>query len=747
MKYIQLLLSALIVLFSTQLYSQGNCLDFDGVDDLVNVANHSNINFGTNSFTVECWIRTDVKNQPIVSKMDNALTTGWILSLDGNGKMSFNLNGSQGTPANANDLSDNTWHHIAVIRKDILSFYTYLLFYEDGIEVGSSMLFTGGSVSNTDDLMIGDAPSSSNFNGLIEEMRIWGTERTENHIRSNMYNEIGGSATGLIAYYRFNESGGSITDNEQGLSDLDGTLINMAGSAWISSTVPMPFRTQSGASNWSSSSSWANGTIPNSSWAPVEIYHNIIVDDDYEASSLRVFGATVTISPTGSLKLSGNLINSGTLQIQSNSSGNIGSFIDNGTILGTMKLQRFISQNKWHYVSIPISTADASTFRGAALYTYSEPTGAWSPISSGSLSRMVGYDVYFPNTGNKTIIFNGTFNTGSISLGLTYNSLQGQGYNLVGNPYPSTIDWDAPSGWTRTNVNSAIYIWNPSTAKAETYVLGGGTGVDGGSRYIPPTQGFFVICTANTTLGMNNNIRATTNRELRENYTTNEIRLKITGRNNSSESLIRFNQEATERFDGEFDAYKFFSLIPSDPQIYTTNEENIQFSINSIPSSTSIRSIPLHAYIGEDFGYALDWDLSKLDEQMDLYLEDLFTSEVVNMRELSHYEFDAKKSDNRERFIIHLVPFGELYNKTNSLVTDEQNESLVYSSAKDIYVIPSENTTKASVQVYNLFGKEIVNTQINTAGLAKVASALKSGVYIVRLQSENSYQTTKVSIP
>ena len=34
--------------------------------------------------------------------------------------------------------------------------------------------------------------------------------------------------------------------------------------------------------------------------------------------------------------------------------------------------------------------------------------------------------------------------------------------NLVGNPYPSAIDWDASSGWTKTNIDNAIYFFKAS---------------------------------------------------------------------------------------------------------------------------------------------------------------------------------------------------------------------------------------------------------------------------------------------
>ena len=35
----------------------GNCLDFDGTDDYVSIADHADFKFGTNNFTIELWFK------------------------------------------------------------------------------------------------------------------------------------------------------------------------------------------------------------------------------------------------------------------------------------------------------------------------------------------------------------------------------------------------------------------------------------------------------------------------------------------------------------------------------------------------------------------------------------------------------------------------------------------------------------------------------------------------------------------
>ncbi len=49
-----------------------------------------------------------------------------------------------------------------------------------------------------------------------------------------------------------------------------------------------------------------------------------------------------------------------------------------------------------------------------------------------------------------TLDLTDTVNNGSVTVTLyNHNYTYTKGMNLVGNPYPSAIDWNAASGWTR----------------------------------------------------------------------------------------------------------------------------------------------------------------------------------------------------------------------------------------------------------------------------------------------------------
>ena len=85
------------------------------------------------------------------------------------------------------------------------------------------------------------------------------------------------------------------------------------------------------------------------------------------------------------------------------------------------------------------------------------------------------------------------------------------GSNLVGNPYPSSIDWKASTGWTREMLASdgggyTMYIWNESQNNYGTFISNGSTGTNGATQYIAPMQGFFVVAASAGILQMTEDI-------------------------------------------------------------------------------------------------------------------------------------------------------------------------------------------------------------------------------------------------
>ncbi|MCD4747005.1 MAG: LamG domain-containing protein, partial [Bacteroidales bacterium] len=242
MKKLTLLIAIISCLFINT-NAQNNCLDFDGTDDYVNIGDV--LDMGTGDFTIETWVKADEfvqdgLGQKVINKgltsSGNPQNAGYgfrFIKESGINKVRFMVDGGSSSYyyAEATGLQANYWYHIAGVRDE-----NNIKLYIDGSLAHT--VNTGSTLNlNTDIyLVIGvlsRQPNSSVFaeffNGVIDEVRIWNDVRTEAEIRTNMYKELAGTETGLVAYYKLNETSGTNADDSQSSSNNDGTWNGSGG--------------------------------------------------------------------------------------------------------------------------------------------------------------------------------------------------------------------------------------------------------------------------------------------------------------------------------------------------------------------------------------------------------------------------------------------------------------------------------------------------------------------------------------
>jgi hypothetical protein len=403
------------------------------------------------------------------------------------------------------------------------------------------------------------------------------------------------------------------------------------------------------------------------------------------------------------------------------------SLLDNGnlTVSGAATVNRNYTGGEWHLISSPISNATANMFLDLYLQNHTESTNAYTDITltTTPLNVMQGYALWNNMAG--TASFVGSLNTGNVGAAnnVTRN---GQGWNLLGNPYPSPIDWDAASGWTKTNVDNATYR-HVNSAVWASYV--GGVGVNGGSRYIPSCQGFFVGVNSGFTVGtlnMTNAVRTHSTSTFFKDEVSDIVRLEVSGNGITDETVIRFLDDATPEFDGLWDAHKLFGDVAEAPAIYSS--ENGMMAINSLPETNTV-PIGVKAGVPGVFTIAA----TETSEFSDVILEDLQTGTITDLKTNS-YTFNYDMSfDNR--FIVHFTP----------LAVGENPADLVniYSSQKDVYVSVPANT-QGDIVVYNLMGQEVARSIIN--GVNNKITLNKSAYYVIKVVSNETVVAKKVFV-
>lgn len=129
------------------------------------------------------------------------------------------------------------WQHIAFTYNSNTNLV--YLYINGNLQTLSQSVAPSGSIANNsnDNLIIGnDQNRNSTFNGIIDEVRLWNTELSNQDIQNNLYNTLIGNETGLVAYWTMNEGyGDSLTDNSN-----NGNTANVSNCEWTQGTTFTP---------------------------------------------------------------------------------------------------------------------------------------------------------------------------------------------------------------------------------------------------------------------------------------------------------------------------------------------------------------------------------------------------------------------------------------------------------------------------------------------------------------------------
>lgn len=454
------------------------------------------------------------------------------------------------------------------------------------------------------------------------------------------------------------------------------------------------------------------------------------------------------VKPGTSIKLeSGSTLDlsTGNLVLESDVTGDA-SLIDLGVVEynagGQANVQRYLTEGKWHLISAPISDALSGIFVGQYLKPFVESTNLWGdyiiPLTT-ALPAGVGF-VCWPVT-SQAYTFTGTLNTGTVSPGLAWSSAT-RGNNLVGNPYPSAIDWNASSGWTKTNLGLSIWVWNPNG----NYAVWDGTNTtNGGSRYIAVGQGFFVQATsASPALSMDNNVRVhSTQGFLKNSDSENALKLHIENSRGSDEIVVCFNPSSSWTYNPNIDSRKMFGDAVS-PQLFSFKPGDAEgLSINVLPEIKNPLVIPVSLEVGLNGQYTITASqMESFPANVSLYLEDLKLGKVQDLRVNPGYIFAADTNDIAHRFNLHFsnFPFG-------IPGTANDNAFQIYSYEQTIYVKSTTGLNKdARIYVYDALGRTVYQSAFSVISLNKFDLNLSHGYYIVKVLANSGVYTQKVFI-
>jgi hypothetical protein len=525
-------------------------------------------------------------------------------------------------------------------------------------------------------------------------------------------------------------------------------------------------------------------TIENGQFLSNEVYDlTVTLNTDFTVdNSLLINSGNLTVAASRLLTVSGGITNNAGnsgLVIKSDDTGD-GKLINNtSSVNGTVALYLTgnygISGPRYHYFVPPVqsmtigsdvqsaqSNLSFSNFNGDLL-AYDE-TVAWIDQKDGwkyfdgmnygnnelpepfsTLESSEGYNIYLTN--NDIITFKGQLNATAHSFDLNYTSgCYSPGWNLIGNPYPCSIDLQGVSELAleqSDGIDNSVYFTQDGAYTSWNVYLNIGTGWE--SDIIPPMQGFFVhVNSVGKSITLPVSAKTTNSSPSRakgegsgEKGPIKKIKLVLNNGSVSDATVVCLLDKATDNFDSDYDAYKLFGN--SNMSYIYTDLGNIKYAINSLkePALAPI-VIPVSLIIKKQGTYHIDITEFENLEGLKVILRN--GAIETKLFKNASYQFTSEAGTfNNLQLVISKATSGVDNLPENKIKTWYSNNSLYIDCPAEI------SADKASLIIYDIGGKTVYNNnlQIMPGQTISMSLSLPAGLFITRMILNNREYVSK----
>jgi len=529
----------------------------------------------------------------------------------------------------------------------------------------------------------------------------------------------------------------------------------------------------------------ATQVINNNNHSNVETFGNVVLGNNFDTavSNDLIMDGTLTINANKTLTINtsgnfvevvGNVTNNGNLTVE-----NDGNFIQReGTYTGNninVKRNAELKKFDYNYWGSPVTNQNLKSFSPGTLnsrfYTYSESDDLFYTINptTNTFQRGVGYAIRASNSAASTLApfygsYNGQPHNGTFTVPVTSSSAD-RGHNLIANPYPSNIDFDAFFDANSGVIHKVAYFWTnvnpnpemqgnqyPKTGSINNYAVYSGTGglaapygfTGTGSvnpvgstdncltcktpnKIIKVGQGFIVKAHTPGNLVFDNSMRSRDNsgnffnRQFNNKKDRFWLELK-TPLNFVNPILIGYVKGGTNNFELDYDAPllvegadAFYSILKSKKlaiqgRKYPFNG-NDKVVLGAIFYETGMHTISLSKKEGE------------FANGQPIYLHDKKEGVFINLQKES-YTFSAEKGEDKDRFeIVYDVTY-----KTLDTAENTKYGLRIY-QADNHFVINADKVFER-VNIYDISGKLLKTIEAGKKQIWVEKSILNTGTNI-----------------
>ena len=331
-----------------------------------------------------------------------------------------------------------------------------------------------------------------------------------------------------------------------------------------------------------------------------------------------------------------------------------------------------------------------------------------------------------------------------------------RGWNLLSNPYPSAINWDAASGWTKpAGMQNGFYRWNSAADGYGLYT--GGSYVGAGAppanpSIIPSGQGFFVKLASGTTanLSMTEAVKSTGSGSFLRtaSQVSNALRIEMRSAQASAYSYnaeVRFSELANDAIDADVDA----PIMAGAGFHFTMPVGAEELIMNIMGSLNETKIVPMNVSQKSAGAFKFNFTgISSFPAQTSIFIRDNFNGTIQDIRTQPEFAFQMSASENGVgRFELIFAPEIVTANEIRNSVLGVR----VYPNpvtGQQISIELSNAASSASVVLTDMFGRVVMTSKVALeSGKAVIAKpSIASGVYTLKVTAGGMTYSRRISV-
>jgi hypothetical protein len=297
------------------------------------------------------------------------------------------------------------------------------------------------------------------------------------------------------------------------------------------------------------------------------------------------------------------------------------------------------------------------------------------------------------------------------------------GFNLLGNPYAGTLDWDLVE---KTNVAQSLWVWRQDLLQYASYV--NGVGVNGGSNLVASGQGYFALALGATAKLAYKPTDASVQSQqfYKRPAVSNVLRIKLHQLGKAKDEIaLRMAASATVAYDPDFDALKYQSGAVS---LYSIGSGQEKYAIEAQPKSNTTKfAIQVRGLSGSVTDSLSFEGIATLESGYSAYL--ILPSAPGQMQLSEGLKVGIAATDTNGMSVVFMK-------STLGLGVQQNKFSLYPNPTTGIVRIVGQNEEPTKLQLTDVLGKLVLEAEMEGSEKQLDLGRFPSGSYYLRVNGE-----------